>query len=134
MGDSYSGAHQYEKAEENLEVACRVLEEVGDRVGLSLSIKVRGQIAMDRGDLSAAEARFREAHGMLAGLHHNLEEIELILRLGQVELGQGRLADARGHLADLERLRVEEARPDLRGEYDRFRQELSPPEGGHVPS
>jgi tetratricopeptide (TPR) repeat protein len=122
---------RHEEAAEKAQEACELFQRIGDQVGLSVSLKVRAQIAMDRGAYGPAEADLLEAHRLLRGLHHTLEEIDVLLRLAQLSQARGNPAGARGHLAELERLDLRTTRPDLAEEFELLRQALGAGEEGH---
>ena len=123
-----------DKAEESLESACHIFEQVGDQVGLSMAVKVRGQIAMDRGALDVAERELLESHRLLRGLHHTLEETDVILQLARLADLRGDGANARRHLQELERLKLPAIRPDLVPEFEKLKRDLGAKEGTRAPS
>lgn len=127
-------AGRREEAVEKLGRARLILGQIGDQVGLSVSIKLRGQIAMDQGAYERAEADLLEAYRLLRGTNHTTEEIDVVLRLAQLFCARGDRATARGHIADLERQNLPAVRPDLVEEFDRLKQTLADKEkGGDVP-
>ncbi len=118
-----------QEAAENATQAVTTLSRIGDRVGQAVSIKVRGQIAMDLGDLGAAEADLTEAHRMLSALHNRLHEIDVTLRLAQLDLVRGDQDALRRRLADLERMNLATARPDLAAEFAELQNGAARPAG-----
>jgi tetratricopeptide (TPR) repeat protein len=114
-----------EAAAEMVQRACDLFVRIGDRVGLSMSIKVRGQIAMDRGALDLAETDLEEAQRTLQGLKHTLEEIDVVLRLAQLSSRRGDVPGARRHATELERLNLSTVRPDLEPEFAQLRHSLA---------
>ncbi len=114
-----------EEAAEDARRAGSIFEQIGDQVGLSMSYKVRGQIATDQKDFDTAGTELLEAQRLLEGLNHALEEIDVVLRRAQLSLAQGDRAGTLDHVADLERRNLPGARPDLLEEFDRLRQSLS---------
>jgi tetratricopeptide (TPR) repeat protein len=114
-----------EEARDNVQRACEIFGRIGDRVGLSVTIKVRGQIAMGQGAFDLAEVDLLESRRLLAGLHHALEEIEVVLRLGQLYQARGNSAGARGCVVELERWELPKARPDLEVDYSQLQRELA---------
>ncbi|HKN06257.1 MAG TPA: AAA family ATPase [Thermoplasmata archaeon] len=110
-----------EEAVENVQQACEIFGRIGDQVGLSVSIKVRGQIAMDRGAYELAETDLLEARRLLRGLNHALEEIDVTLRLAQLSEARGDPASARRHVAKLERQNLSALRPDLTVDFERLK-------------
>jgi len=113
------------EAEEAVRQACDILGQIGDHVGLSVSLKVRGQIAMDRSDLDQAEADLLEAHRLLRGTNHTLEEIDVLLRLAQLCSGRGERDGAREKLSELVKMDLPRARPDLLPEFEKLRRTLA---------
>ncbi|MGP8077894.1 MAG: hypothetical protein ACLQC7_08955 [Thermoplasmata archaeon] len=79
---------------------------------------------MDQGAYEPAEADLLEAHRLLQGLHHDLEEIDVILRLGQLSQTRGDRAGARERVVELELQNLHVVRPDLEGEYEQLRKAL----------
>jgi tetratricopeptide (TPR) repeat protein len=117
------------EAAEKAQRAGDILARVGDRVGQGVSLKVRGQIAMDQGAYDRAEADLTEARRLLRGLNHALEEIDVVLRLAQLSCARGDDTTARGYVAELERQDLPALRPDLVAELRRIQQSLDPIEG-----
>jgi len=118
-------AGRLDEAAEHAEKARGIFAEIGDQVGLSVSTKVRGQVAMDRGAYDRARADFLEAHRLLEGLHHNLEEIDVILRLAEAAVALGDRPSARRHVAELEHRELTTVRPDLAREFARLKEALA---------
>ena len=109
--------HRWREAAENAGQAVTTLSRIGDQVGRAVAIKVRGQIAMDQGDLSAAEKDLTEAHRILSPLHNSLNEIDITLRLAQLDLARGDRRALRNRLVELERMNLPRLRPDLSAEF-----------------
>ena len=93
---------------------------------------VRGQIALDQKSFERAEVDLLEAYRGLAGLHHTLEEIDVVLRLAQLAIARGDRDAARQRVAELGRLNLSLVRPDLIGEFERLKLDLTqlPGSGG----
>ncbi len=106
-----------DEASEKVELARTILGEMGDEVGLSVATKVRGQIAMDRGDLDRAARDLAEAQRLLGGTEHALEEIDVVLRLAQLALQRGDRDEANRRRASLETMELSRRRPDLEPEF-----------------
>jgi len=117
-------AGELASASEKVEEARAILSEVGDPVGLSMTLKVRGQIALDRGEFERAEADLLEAHKMFQGLPRRIEELDVVLRLGQLYLAKGNPDAARRRVAELEQQDVARIRPDLVTEFERLKAAL----------
>ncbi|MGA8603490.1 MAG: AAA family ATPase [Thermoplasmata archaeon] len=113
-------AGRIEEAVECVQQASDIFGRIGDRVGLSMSLKVRGQIAMGRGAYDLAETDLLEAHRLLRGLHHTLEEIDVVFRLAQLSDARGDRASARRHVAELVRQNLPTTRPDLAEDFERL--------------
>jgi tetratricopeptide (TPR) repeat protein len=122
-----------DQATETVQRAIVVLGQIGDQVGLSVAMKVRGQVAMDRGNLDGAESDLLEARRLLQGTNHMIEEIDVVLRLAQLRLVQGELEEARSRVAELERLKLRWVRPDLVIEFDTLRRDLESRGGAATP-
>jgi len=116
---------RFEEALDTVRRACEILRRVGDHVGLSVSLKARAQIAMDQGAYDLAEADLTEAHRLLQGLNHTLEEIDVVLRLAQLAQLRGDRGTARGYVAELERQKLSALRPDLVEEFQHLRHSLA---------
>ncbi|MGB6501228.1 MAG: AAA family ATPase [Thermoplasmata archaeon] len=113
-----------DEASESAQRASKILREVGDKVGLSVSIKVLGQISIDRRAFDLAESELTEAYRLLHGLNHILEETDVILRLAQLSVARGNREAARKYVAELESHDLPKIRPDLVGEYEQLQRDL----------
>ncbi len=122
-------AGRYEEALETVRQACELLARVGDQVGLGVSLKARAQIAMDQGAYDRAETDLTEAHRLLQGLKHTLEEIDVVLRLAQLAQLRGDRATAQGYVAALEGQNLALLRPDLLGELNQLKASLAEKNG-----
>ncbi len=118
-------AGRTEEALQTVRQACEILGRVGDHVGLSVSLKARAQIAMDQGAFDRAQADLTEAHRLLQGLKHTLEEIDVVLQLALLAHLQGDDATARGYVAELEGQNLCTLRPDLMDEFEHLKQALA---------
>ncbi|HLM91919.1 MAG TPA: AAA family ATPase [Thermoplasmata archaeon] len=114
-------AQRLEEAVVKVQRASDIFGQIGDRVGLSMSLKVRGQIATDQGAYELAETHLLEAFRLLQGLKHALEEIDVVLRLAQLSQLRGERDAAREYFAELERRNLLTARPDLAVEFERLK-------------
>jgi tetratricopeptide (TPR) repeat protein len=127
-------AGRIEEALVTVRRACEIFGRVGDQVGLSVALKARAQIAMDQGDYDRAEADLTEAHRLLQGLKHTLEEIDVVLQLALLAHLQGDDVTARGYVAELDRQNLCTLRPDLLAEFEHLKQALDEKKGdGPVP-
>ncbi len=120
---------RFKEATENAQQAYNTLSRIGDRVGQAVSVKVRGQVAMDRGTYDAAEADLSEAHRLLQGRNSTLNEIDVVLRLAQLSSARGDRASAGRHVAELEQLKLPALRPDLAAEFEQLKTKLAANEG-----
>jgi predicted ATPase len=109
----------------NAQQACDTLARIGDRVGHAVSLKVRGQVAMDEGSYDRAETDLVEAHRILEGLNNRLNEIDIVLRLAQLCLLRGDRVGASRHVAELERLKLPEVRSDLSPQFTQLKSRLA---------
>jgi ATP/maltotriose-dependent transcriptional regulator MalT len=115
---------QFDLAAEKAQRAVETLGRIGDRVGQSLSMKVRGQIAMERGEFDRAKADLSGARQLLLGLKNTLNEIDVVLRLAQLASARGDRTAALQYIAELGRLDLATARPDLAGELQHLQETL----------
>jgi len=113
------------EAIERVDKACHILAEVGDQVGLAVSYRARGRIALDRGDLDRAESDLRDSVRLLRGTNNTLEEVDTILRLGQLASARGDTEGVRQALDELAEMNLPQLRPDLRGERDALERNLA---------
>lgn len=118
------------EADEKAQRAYVTLGRIGDRIGQGVSIKVRGQIATGQGSYDVAQTHLLEALRLIQGLHHTLEEIDVVLRLAQLSSARGDRAGALRYIAVLERLKLPTARPDLATEFEQLRGSLAAIETG----
>lgn len=121
-----------EEALVNAQQACDTLARIGDRVGQAVSMKIRGQIALDRGAYDVAETDLMEAHRLLGGRGNRLQEIDVLLRLAQLSSAHGDRPAAVARVEELERMNLPTARPDLATEFRQLKDRLagSTPGGG----
>ncbi|MCI4369086.1 MAG: AAA family ATPase [Thermoplasmata archaeon] len=106
----------------NVQRACEILGRMGDQVGLSMSIKVRGQIAMDRREFDLAAVHLNESRRLLKGLDHTTEELDVLLRLAQLARARGDPQGAREAVLELTRRNLLAVRPDLALEFAQLRE------------
>jgi len=123
---------RFKEATENAQQAYNTLSRIGDRVGQAVSMKVRGQVAMDRGAYDLAEADLGEAHRLLQGRNSTLNEIDVVLRLAQLSSARGERASAGRYVGELERLKLPALRPDLAAEFEQLKTKLAGNEGGRT--
>ena len=107
---------RFPEAAEMVERACHILGEVGDQVGLAAALRTRGRISMEQGELDRASVDLLEALRLLRGTNNALEEIDTVLRLGQLAAARGDTDDTRRRLDELTEMDLAQLRPDLRGE------------------
>jgi predicted ATPase len=115
-------------AREENEKARATLEQIGDRFGLAQTYIIAGKIAIANGDMSRAEAELLEAFRLVRELRAEADELEVLLRLGEVALGRAESATARARLEELDRREIGRLRPDLVKDVERLRERI----GGEV--
>jgi tetratricopeptide (TPR) repeat protein len=113
-----------EESAQNARRACETLGRIGDQTGLSMSLKVRGQVAMQQGAYDAAEQDMLQAFRVIQGRNQAMIEVDVVLRLAQLSQARGDLSGARRHAAELERLQLRVLRADLIEEFDRLQRDL----------
>ncbi len=114
-------------ADEKAQRAIEIIARIGDPVGLSMSQKVRGQVAMDQGDFELADTRLTEAFLGLEGLKHELEAMEVVLRRAELAARRGDATTARQYIEELETKNLLTVRPDLAGEFEQLKHDLDEP-------
>lgn len=101
------------------------MRKIGDKVGEGVALKIRGQVALARGDLESAGADLGAAREALKGSNHRLEEIDVRLRLAQLARARGERAAALAEVEELEKWQLTTARPDLVAEFEELRRALA---------
>jgi tetratricopeptide (TPR) repeat protein len=132
-GELLRDAGRYEEARDHIESAREILGRIGDRTGLAVALKVRGQIATESGAYDRAKADLAEAYGIIHGLHQEMIEVDVVLRMAQLCAARGDRAGAEVQVAELERQHLPTLRSDLAVEFERLKRSLSgsgPPGGG----
>lgn len=104
--------------------ALEMLGRIGDRSGEAVAHKIRGQIALDRGELDQADLDLREAYRLIQGLHNTLNEADIELRLAQLALARGDRPTALERSDELDRRQLPQIRPDLAEEFARLKSAL----------
>jgi tetratricopeptide (TPR) repeat protein len=118
-------AGELDAAAEHVGPATEILGRVGDRTGLCMSLKVRGQIATATGSYERADADLREARRVISGLHQSMIEVDVLLRQAQLECARHDLAGARTLVAELDRQNLPTLRTDLADEFQRLKDTLA---------
>ena len=80
---------------------------------------------MEQASYELAESQLNEARRLLEGLHNTLNEIDVVLRLGQLHYARGERESASGDVEELERLKLARARPDLAAEFEQLKSALA---------
>jgi tetratricopeptide (TPR) repeat protein/energy-coupling factor transporter ATP-binding protein EcfA2 len=114
-----------EAADRSAQRAFDTLGQVGDLAGQGVAMKVRGQVATARADYRRAERDLLEAHRLLQGLQHTLEETEVLLRLAELSAARGDFAGAGARVSELTRMNLPKTRPDLLAEFDELQRTLA---------
>ncbi len=105
--------------------ARETLERVGDRFGLVQTMIVAGKIALDQGELDRAATELEAAFRLVRELNVPADEVDVVLRLGQLALARGDLAAVRERIEELERLDLPTLRPDDTEEFERLKHGLA---------
>jgi tetratricopeptide (TPR) repeat protein len=125
IADTLHDLNRLDEAEAHNREAREHLERVGDRFGLAQTYVYEGKIRRSRNDPDGAERALREALAIFEEQNMEADIVEAILRLGEVEAARENWARVRKHLADLDRRRVTELRPDLAHDLEQLRAQLT---------
>jgi tetratricopeptide (TPR) repeat protein len=121
IADTLHDLHRLDEAEAHNREAREQLERVGDRFGLAQTYVYEGKIRRSRNDPDGAEQALNEALAIFEEQNMEADIVEVLLRLGEVEATRQNWARVRKQLAELERRRLSELRPDLTHDVEQLR-------------
>ncbi|MGA7862328.1 MAG: AAA family ATPase [Thermoplasmata archaeon] len=124
IADTLHDLNRLDEAEAHNREAREQLERVGDRFGLAQTYVYEGKIRRSRNDPDGAEQALREALTIFEEQNMEADIVEVLLRLGEVEATRENWSRVREQLADLERRRLSELRPDLTRDMEQLRARL----------
>jgi tetratricopeptide (TPR) repeat protein len=126
IADTLHDLNRLDEAEAHNREARDHLERVGDRFGLAQTYVYEGKIRRSRNDPDGAEQALREALTIFEEQNMEADIVEVLLRLGEVEATRGNWPSVQKHLAELDRRRLPELRPDLVDDLKQLRGQLPP--------
>jgi tetratricopeptide (TPR) repeat protein len=103
-----------------------ILKRVGDRYGLAQTYIIGGKIELAASNLGSAEQELAEASRIVQELHTEADELEVILRLGELAFARADLPTARQRAAELRARGLDRLRPDLSEDLARLESRLAP--------
>jgi tetratricopeptide (TPR) repeat protein len=120
IADVRSGSGEFEIARQRNARSREILSRIGDRFGLAQTHIIAGKIAIAANDFSTAELELLEGFRLVRELRTEPDELEVLLRLAEVALGQGNPGLARERVVELERREIARLRPDLVSDLHRL--------------
>ena len=113
--------NRLEEAEARNHEAREQLERIGDRYGLAQTYVAEGKIRRSKNDPEGAEQVLKEALTLFEEQNMEADIVEVLLRLAEVDATRQKWSLVREQLADLDRRRITELRPDLAEDLERLR-------------
>ncbi|HLY77301.1 MAG TPA: AAA family ATPase [Thermoplasmata archaeon] len=105
------------EAEKHNQAARELLEGIGDRFGLGQTYLNEGKLHLLAGELDLATRALEQARQLFRDEHLPGDEVEVVMRLAEVDVAGGQLAAAREKIHDLNRRSLPRLRPDLLEDY-----------------
>ncbi|MCI4348020.1 MAG: tetratricopeptide repeat protein, partial [Thermoplasmata archaeon] len=121
IADTLHDLHRLDEAETYNRQARDQLERVGDRFGLAQTYVYEGKIRRSRNDPDGAERALQKALAIFEEQNMAADIVEALLRLAEVAATRENWPLVREKLADLDRRRIRELRPDLVHDLDLLR-------------
>ena len=121
------------EAERHNRTARELLEGIGDRFGLGQTYLNEGKLHLLAGELDLATRSLEEAARLFREERLPGDEVEVVMRLAEVDLARGELAAAREKIQDLDRRALSRIRPDLLEDYRGLTRKVVEREGEHAP-
>ncbi len=127
IADLQQESHLLDEASAANRRSREVLTEVGDRFGLVQVYITEGKILLQRGDWRAAEIELLEAFRLVRELRTPADELDVVLRLAEVQVARGDLDGARARVEELGRKDIKRLRPDIAEDYERLKERVARP-------
>ncbi len=127
LADTMHDLQRLGEAERYNRRAREYLERVGDRFGLAQTYIYEGKIRRSQGDYDAAQQSLEHALSVFQEQHMIADELEVILRLGEVDAARGRWTVVRERVEELESRGIAERRPDLLNDFAELRNRIPHP-------
>ncbi len=132
IGDLERVQQRLPEAEKHNQTARELLEGIGDRFGLGQTYLNEGKLHLLAGELDLATRALEQAGQLFREEHLPGDEVEVVLRLAEVDLARADLALAREKIQDLERRSLPRLRPDLLEDYRSLERRVAEREGEDV--
>jgi tetratricopeptide (TPR) repeat protein len=124
IADTLHTLNRLDEAEARNREAREQLERVGDRFGLAQTYVYEGKIRLSRSDPDGSERVLAQALAIFEEQNMEADIVEARLRLAEVAGTRENWPAVREHLADLDRRRIAELRPDLVADLEALRKRL----------
>jgi tetratricopeptide (TPR) repeat protein len=121
------------EAEHHNQTARELLEGIGDRFGLGQTYLNEGKLHILAGELDLATRALEEAARLFREERLPGDEVEVVMRLAEVDLARGELGPAREKIRDLDRRALPRLRPDLLEDYRGLERKVVEREGEGEP-
>ena len=121
------------EAEKHNQTARELLEGIGDRFGLGQTYLNEGKLHLLAGELDLATQALNQAAQLFREERLPGDEVEVVMRLAEVDLARGELAAAREKIKDLDRRALSRLRPDLLEDYRGLERKVVEREGEREP-
>ncbi|MCI4352026.1 MAG: AAA family ATPase [Thermoplasmata archaeon] len=121
------------EAEKHNQTARALLEGIGDRFGLAQTYLNEGKLHLLAGELDLAAQALGQAAQLFREERLPGDEVEVVMRLAEVDLARGALAPAREKIRELDRRALSRLRPDLLEDYRGLEKKVSEREGEREP-
>lgn len=102
-----------------------ILERIGDRYGVTQTMIIQGKLLLKAGDPKAAEIELLDAYRLVRELNTPADELDVVLRLGEVAFARGDLSGASARLEEVERRALRRTRPDLVQDLESLQRRLA---------
>lgn len=120
------------EAERHNQTARELLEGIGDRFGLGQTYLNEGKLRLLAGELDLATQALHQAAQLFREERLPGDEVEVVLRLAEVDLARGHLGPAREKIRELARRALPRLRPDLLEDYRSLERRVVEREGENV--